>query len=95
MNQSGNSTREIRVYLSSSVVRSALKSILQPFPAFPFVIGVSQMIANHRIGRVLLHALCALHDRRWEWHWRGIAREFTEHFVQPGPAFPFVSSRGR
>jgi hypothetical protein len=55
---------------------------------------MSRAMTNYRIGRVLLHAFCALHDRHWDSHWRGMVREFTKHFVQPDAGFPFVVSGG-
>jgi hypothetical protein len=34
------------------------------------------MLANSRLGRVLLHALClARHPAQTRWHWHGIVRE--------------------
>jgi hypothetical protein len=73
---------------------AALANAPQSFAVFPFVISVRQVIANSRIGRVLLHTLCAIRDRHWKWHWRGMVREFTEHFLQPRAGFPFVPCRG-
>jgi len=35
-------------------------------------------LAASRPGRLTLHFLCALRDRRLRWHARGIARELTE-----------------
>jgi hypothetical protein len=33
-------------------------------------------LANSRLGRVLLHALCFFrHPDRAQWHWQGILRE--------------------
>jgi len=37
---------------------------------------VSEQMAGHRWGRVLLHAACAVRDHKLQWHWRGIRREF-------------------
>ena len=34
-------------------------------------------LAASRSGRIVLHILCAWRDRRFAWHWSGIAREFT------------------
>lgn len=31
---------------------------------------------NTRLGRIVLHALCALRDHEWSWHFAGIRREF-------------------
>jgi hypothetical protein len=39
---------------------------------------MSQTIVKNRMGRVLLHTLCALRDHQWNWHWRGIVREFSK-----------------
>jgi hypothetical protein len=36
---------------------------------------MSQILANNRMGRVLLHTVCAVRDHHWKWHWRGIMRE--------------------
>jgi len=38
---------------------------------------MSQQFANHRIGRIALHTLCALRDHKWAWHLLGIKREFA------------------
>ena len=40
--------------------------------------NMSQTIAKNRMGRVLLHTVCALRDHHWTWHWRGIVREFSK-----------------
>ena len=29
-------------------------------------------------GRIALHVLCAWQDRRFRWHWEGVARELTQ-----------------
>ena len=39
---------------------------------------MSEILVKKRIGRVILHAICATRDRHWAWHWRAIVREF--HF---------------
>jgi hypothetical protein len=65
------------VYLGSSVVRPASKNVLQPFPFYSSVISVSRVIANNRIGRLLLHALGAFRYHCWGWHWGGAVRKFS------------------
>ena len=41
---------------------------------------MSQLLVTHRVGRVVLHTICALRDHHWNWHWRGIVREFSRHW---------------
>lgn len=33
-------------------------------------------LSGSRIGRVILHLVCIIRDRRLQWHFHGIAREF-------------------
>jgi hypothetical protein len=35
------------------------------------------MLVEYRIGRVVLHLVCALRDHHLRWHWHGIRREFS------------------
>jgi hypothetical protein len=38
---------------------------------------MSQQLVKSRMGRVVLHALCLLRNRRQRaWHWQGMLREF-------------------
>src|SRR5216117_694119 len=34
-------------------------------------------LANFNFGRILLHLACACRDHKYQWHWRGILREFS------------------
>jgi hypothetical protein len=36
---------------------------------------MTQVLATNRMGRVVLHTVCAFRDHHWAWHWRGILRE--------------------
>ena len=36
-------------------------------------------IVEFRLGRILLHARCLLHDHKCRWHLAGIWREVTVH----------------
>jgi hypothetical protein len=38
---------------------------------------MSQIFVKSRMGRVVLHAVCAMRDHHWDWHWRGMVREFN------------------
>jgi hypothetical protein len=38
---------------------------------------MSQTLVKYRIGRVILHSLCALQDHHWKWHLLGMEREFA------------------
>ena len=40
---------------------------------------MNQILATNRMGRMILHAVCAFRDHHWQWHWRGILREV--HFT--------------
>ena len=35
-----------------------------------------QQLTKNRFGRLLLHLMCLVNDRKWRWHWAGIRREF-------------------
>lgn len=37
-------------------------------------------LAQLSVGRMFLHAACALRDGRLEWHWEGIKRELPPEF---------------
>ena len=38
----------------------------------------SQMaLAARPSGRIVLHLVCACRDHRFQWHWRGVLREFA------------------
>jgi hypothetical protein len=37
--------------------------------------NMTQILATNGMGRVVLHAVCALRDHHWTWHWQGILRE--------------------
>jgi hypothetical protein len=70
---------------------ATLASVPQPSLVFPFVPSVSQMIANSRVRRVLLRTLCAIRDHRWDWHWRGMVREFSGFWeAHDLPGLPMV-----
>ncbi len=43
---------------------------------------MTQILASRRMGRVLLHTVCAFRDYHWAWHWRGILREIHRPAVQ-------------
>ncbi len=40
-----------------------------------YICFMTQAMTNSRIGRLLLHTICAFRDHHWGWHWRGIIRE--------------------
>jgi len=33
------------------------------------------MKAESHVGRIILHLMCLMRDRKWSWHWAGIRRE--------------------
>ena len=37
-------------------------------------------LAQCSLGRVVLHAICLLRDKKFQWHWAGICREFQYGF---------------
>jgi hypothetical protein len=37
-------------------------------------------LAQFSLGRVVLHTICLLRDRKFHWHWDGICREFQYGF---------------
>jgi hypothetical protein len=39
-------------------------------------------LAQHALGRVVLHLACLAHDGKWSWHWAGACREFHS-FARP------------
>jgi hypothetical protein len=39
--------------------------------------------SRYRLGGVLRHLRCALRDRQWRWHGRGILRELFDAFASP------------
>ncbi len=42
----------------------------------PFLSGVrSLVLAEGKLGRILLHVVCAFRTRQIVWHWQGIRRE--------------------
>jgi hypothetical protein len=34
-------------------------------------------LAQSSFGRIVLHVLCLCRDHNYQWHWRGIVREFV------------------
>lgn len=46
--------------------------------------AIAASCAGCRVGRVLLHMLCACGDRHFRWHFEGIAREFVSYAQLPG-----------
>lgn len=36
---------------------------------------MTMKLAGSRIGRIVLHAVCAMRDHKWQWHFNGILRE--------------------
>jgi len=38
-------------------------------------------LAQSSFGRILLHLACACRDQKYQWHWRGIRREFKGSLV--------------
>jgi len=34
-------------------------------------------LAQTSFGRILLHVRCLCRDHKYQWHWRGIVREFV------------------
>jgi hypothetical protein len=41
-------------------------------------LNVRAELARVSVGRMFLHVACAMRDRRVQWHWEGIKREFGE-----------------
>jgi hypothetical protein len=41
-------------------------------------LNVRAELARVSVGRMFLHVACAMRDKRVQWHWEGIKREFIE-----------------
>jgi hypothetical protein len=45
-------------------------------------VNMTQILAKNRMGRVILHSICAVHDHHWAWHWQGILREIHHNVIR-------------
>ena len=55
--------------------------LIQPKPISKGIIMI-QILVKSRMGRVILHTVCAARDHHWAWHWRGIVREIHQDGVR-------------
>jgi hypothetical protein len=46
---------------------------------------MQNQLAEFKLGRIVLHLLCACQDKNLPWHWRGILREISQGALLASP----------